>query len=441
MRREALWEYLKGALWALPTVAVVVALAAGSVLSSINLTDEGPMGKLLFQGTPDDARNLLIGIASTMVTVIALVLGLTVVALQLASTQFSPRLLRNFLRDRVNQVTLSIFVATFAYSTAGLYTVGVSAGQRTDDFPRMAVTGALVLLFASLLMLVYFVHHLVHSIQVDEVMQHVQESTLHVIRASMASGDGRLDRRPVRPMGALAVTATRSGYVQTFHFDSLLKVLATRDLVAEVVPMMGEHVIQGAPLLWVWTARHQEGASVRAEDVAGLRQAARESIRLGRERTMEQDAAFGVRQLADIGSKALSPAINDPYTAVQAVDHLAVILAELGPRRLGSLRIADGSGSVRLHVRGRDFDYYLDLALGQVRRYGSQEPRVVAALLRTLAQVGGFCTDPAVRAVLAHQAALVLADAERAVTQPADFAPLREHAHLVLAELQPVAGG
>ncbi len=135
MRRDALREYLRGSLWVLPIGSVLVALAVGAALSSVDLPPGAP---LAFQGTADDARTLLIGITGTMVTVIALVLGLTVVALQLSSTQFSPRLLRNFLRDRPNQLVLSSFVATFAYAAAGLYTVGVSAGGRTSDYPRLA---------------------------------------------------------------------------------------------------------------------------------------------------------------------------------------------------------------------------------------------------------------------------------------------------------------
>ena len=131
--RDALREYLRGALWVLPTLSVAAALAVGAVLSSVNV---GPRSPLAFQGTPDDARTLLFGITGTMITIIALLLGLAVVALQLSSTQFSPRLLRNFLRDRPNQVVLSAFVATFAYSAAGLYTVGVSGGSRTSAFPR-----------------------------------------------------------------------------------------------------------------------------------------------------------------------------------------------------------------------------------------------------------------------------------------------------------------
>ena len=114
---------------------------------------------LAFQGTADDARSLLVTISGTVVTTIALVLGLTVVALQLSSTQFSPRLLRNFLRDRPNQIVLSIFVATFAYSAAGLYTVGVSSGARVEEYPRLAVSGAVVLLFVSLAAVVFFADH------------------------------------------------------------------------------------------------------------------------------------------------------------------------------------------------------------------------------------------------------------------------------------------
>jgi uncharacterized membrane protein len=117
----------------------------------------------VFQGTPDGAGTLLIAIAGTLATVIALVLGLTVVSLQLASTQFSPRLLRNFLRDPVNQLVLRVFVATFTYSTAGLFSVGVRAGRRVEDYPRLAVSFALVLLFLSLATLVFYLRHLAHS--------------------------------------------------------------------------------------------------------------------------------------------------------------------------------------------------------------------------------------------------------------------------------------
>jgi uncharacterized membrane protein len=431
VRREAAWEYLRGALWALPSVAVVLALVAGAGLSLVPIGRDSPFDRLLFQGTADDARTLLISIASTMVTVIALVLGLTVVALQLASTQFSPRLLRNFLRDRVNQVVLSVFVATFTYSTAGLYTVGISAGQRTAQYPRLAVTGALLLLFASLLMLVFFVHHLVHSIQLDEIMGGVERSTVHVVEHDLPTLDVTTDGWQEPPVWAVAVGSERSGYVQTVHADGLLPVAVAQDVVLALTTMVGGHVVRGAPLLWAWHPSPEQPPP----RVADLRAAARRAVRVGNERTMEQDVAFGVRQLADIASKALSPGINDPYTAVQALQHLSVVMAALAGRRLGNQLLRDPSGLVRVQVPHRDLGYLLDLAFGQIRRYGAAEPRVVEALLRVLHSTGRFCTDDAGRALVASQVRLVLADAEGAIRQPADLAPVRAHAERVLREV------
>ncbi len=433
LRREALWEYLKGSLWVLPTLSVVLALAAGSVLSAVDIDpSSSPWGRLAFQGTADDARNLLIGITSTMVTVIALVLGLTVVALQLASTQFSPRLLRNFLRDRVNQVVLSVFVATFTYSSAGLYTVGVSAGARTSDYPRAAVTGALVLLFASMLMLIFFVHHLAHSLQIDEVMRRVEQSSLHVISNALPTREVTSVAIDPPPAHARSIPAYRSGYVQTIHSEILLPMAVEGDVVTAVVPMVGEHLIEGAPILHVWSL---DGSAPRVPHavVAAL---TKDAIRLGFERTLEQDVALGVRQLADIASKALSPAVNDPYTAVQALDHLSVILSALATRTLGGQALHDPQGSIRVTVPGRDLEYFVDLACGQIRRYGAAEPRVMKALLRLLDNVGRSCRTAEYRAVVARQVTLVVADAARMTAQPVDLIPVQAAAATLLSLLE-----
>lgn len=430
MRRDAVREYLASALWAMPTCAVVLAIIAGASLSAVELDVASPFAVLLFQGTSDDARNLLIGIASTMVTVIAVVLGLTVVALQLASTQFSPRLLRNFLRDIPNQVTLSVFVATFAYSTAGLYTVGIAAGQRTENYPRLAVSGALLLLFVSMVMLVFFVHHLSHSIQVDQVMKGVERATLKVIERSFVPGDPGI-RMPNPPPGATALLAPRSGYVQAFHVEAFVGVLASHGLRARMVPMVGRHVIAGSPLAWVWENADDGGRPLAPDGGAELRRALAQSVRIGYERTLEQDVAFGIRQLADVASKALSPAINDPYTANQAVDHLGSILAALSLRQHGPQAVADAQGTVRLHLPARDFAYLVDLALGQVRRYGANEPRVVRALLRVCGDLAWF-GDEAHRAVVRQYVETLLSDATRLVAQPADREPLLAEGAAVL---------
>ena len=244
--RGALREYVRGSLWVLPALSVLAALAAGAVLSSVRVGSRSP---LAFQGTPDDARTLLLGITGTMITIIALLLGLAVVALQLSSTQFSPRLLRNFLRDRPNQVVLSAFVATFAYSAAGLYTVGVSGGDRTAAFPRLAVSGAIVLLFASLGLLVFFADHLLHSIQVDAIMETVQRNTLAVIEDGLLTGG---QEAPEVPAWAVPVASRHSGYVQTVRPAALLPCAARHGVCLRLRPRVGEHVVAGTTLAWIW---------------------------------------------------------------------------------------------------------------------------------------------------------------------------------------------
>src|SRR6266516_867062 len=273
IRRDELSEYVRGSLWVLPTLSVLGALAAGSLLA---LVKTGSGSLLAFQGTADDARTLLIGITATMVTVIALLLGLTVVALQLSSTQFSPRLLRNFLRDRRNQVVLSVFVATFAYSAAGLYTVGVSGGNRSATFPRLAVSGALVLLFASLGLLVLF-----------------------------AGGEDALEVPP----WAVPIASARSGYVQVVRPGRLLAQVAEHGVCVRLRPRVGEHVVAGTTLAWIWHGSPRD----TAPDPQVFSPLLHAGVRIGFERTLEQDAAFGIRQLVDVACKALSPAINDPY--------------------------------------------------------------------------------------------------------------------------------
>ena len=411
IRRDALWEYVRGSLWVLPTMSVLAALAAGSLLSLVRV---GPRSPLAFQGTSDDARTLLIGIAGTMVTVIALLLGLTVVALQLSSTQYSPRLLRNFLRDRPNQVVLSVFVATFAYSAAGLYTVGVSGGSRTATCPRLAVSGALVLLFVSLGLLVFFADHLVHSIQVDAIMRVVERGTLAVIGDGLFAGG---QDAPDVPGWAVPVTSPRSGYVQAVRPGRLLA-QAGRGVCLRLRPRVGEHVVAGTTLAWIWATSPLDPAP----DPRAFAPVLDAGVRIGFERTLEQDAALGIRQLVDIACKALSPAVNDPYTAVQAVDHLSVIFCALATRPLGN-HIIRGDAGAAVIVPGRRFPDYLAVMCGLIRRYGAREPTIADALLRLLGNCAAVARDdPERAAAIEEQARIVLADAEREIAQPADLA-------------------
>jgi hypothetical protein len=263
------------------------------------------------------------------VTVIALVLGLTVVALQLSSTQFSPRLLRNFLRDRSTQVVLSTFTATFVYSAAGLFSAGLAGGSRTEEFPRLAISGS-ILLFISLGFVVYFADHLAHSIQIDAINRRIERNTRRTI---VQEGSASVEEVPPRaPEWAVPLVGRSSGYIQTVHPELLLPLAAETDVTIGLRHRVGQHVIAGTVIGWVWTA----SAADPAPSAAVFEESVLPDISVGFERTTERDIGFGIRQQTDIACKAPSAAINDPYTAVQAVEHLAVVSCDLAVRPLGA---------------------------------------------------------------------------------------------------------
>src|SRR5687767_7505541 len=243
VRWQALKEYVGGALCVLPSAAALIALVVGWGISQIDIPPDSRLTWLAFQGTADDARTVLITVSSTVVTVIALVLGLTVVALQLSSTQFSPRLLRNFLRDRGTQVVLGAFIATFVYSAAGLFTVGLEAGERTEDFPRLAISGSILLLFVSLGMVVYFADHLAHSIQIDAINRLIERNTRRTI--IQEEGAPIEEVAPEVPEWAVPLLGKNSGYIQTVHPQLLLPLAAEAGVTIRLRHRIGQHVVAG----------------------------------------------------------------------------------------------------------------------------------------------------------------------------------------------------
>ena len=300
---------------------------------------------------------------------------------------------------------------------------GVSGGDRTASFPRLAVSGALVLLFASLGLLVFFADHLLHSIQVDAIMDKVQCNTLAVIQDGLLAGG---QEAPETPAWAVPVASRRSGYVQAARPGTLLPCAARHGACLRLRPRAGEHVVAGTTLAWIWRASPEDPVP-DPRDLARILEA---GVRIGFERTLEQDAAFGIRQLVDVACKALSPAVNDPYTAVQAVDHLSVIFCELARRPLGTHVARDGQGIVI--VPARRFGDYLAVMCGLIRRYGASEPTVAHALLRLLGNCAAVAADdPERRAAIEEQARLIVSDVEREVAQPADLGVVHAEAESV----------
>ncbi len=403
----------------MPGVSVLTALLLAIALTRVAVEDSSPLAALLLGVGADGARGMLQVVAGAVITVTGLVFSLTVVALQLASSQFSPRLLRTFLRDLGNQVVLAIFLATFAYALTVLSTIRAAEEGRPAFVPQVAVLVAFAFVLASVAALVYFIHHIAQQIRVDAMMREVHADTLEAIdRVHPDSfGGAEPERLPDPPTRATVLAARRSGFVQAVSVAPITRWAEQDDLVVRFIPAVGDHVLADAPLAWCWA---REAGQSRL-DVDALTGQANAAVQIGFERTSRYDVRFGIRQLVDIAAKALSPGVNDPTTAVDTLGHLAALLTVLVRRRIVLQAGFDREGALRVVVPGPDFADYLDLACGQIRRYGSREPAVMAKLLWLLGEVGYAAPETGRGRLVAAQADLVVSAAERVIGEPHDL--------------------
>ena len=395
-RRSA--ESSRTPLWLWPTVASAAAAVAAVVLGRVRPTSGWLVS--VWPGDVDSASTLMQVVATAVVTVATLTFSLTVVALQLASQQFSPRLLREVGRDAVWKAVLSVLGGSFAFTV-------VTVRELHADRPVPVLSTAVVLLLgiASFGAGLAFLTHVTRALRVDTLMLQVHEETRRAIgQFHPEYGDQRPrspDELDLDEAQGTMVTATGSGFVRVLEVQQLVRAAQQHDAVVRVQVRPGDHVVLSAPIATVWV----DGAG-RDAVVAAVRQA----VVLGYERTLDQDAAFGLRQLEDIAVKAVSPAINDPVTAATAVGHMADLLVRLVGRRLGPTLHADAAGAGRVVVPDRDLRYLLELCCGQVRRFGAAEPTVLIALLGMLRDVAVACRDDGQRAEVARAAELVLGE-------------------------------
>ena len=448
MRIREWAERIRHSLWFIPGLAVLAAAAAalGMLALSEALGQADADFPIVFSAGPDGARATLQAIAGSVITVAGVVFSITIVALQLTSTQFSPRVLRNFLRDRPNQLVLGTFMGTFTYCLLVLRTIRSEDELRGDAFvPNLAITGALLLAFLSLAMLIYFIHHISVRIQVTSIVGSVARDTLDTIRHVAAWSEPQPKRgwlpmpavasAPPPPSGAIPASAAPSGAAMLHARESgNLQLVDLAGLVAHARESGGRYRLLVAPGAWV-----QDRAAVAsfapadraAVDVERHERELHEALAVADERSSQQDVAFGIQQLVDIGIKALSPSVNDPTTAMACIDRLVEVLIAAGLEDDPPRGFADLDGALRLEVPFPGFDELVPLAFDQVRHYGATTPAVVIHLARGLSVM--LATLPAHRHPPLRAQARELADAAGAIVVEAD----RQRA---LAALQPLLG-
>jgi uncharacterized membrane protein len=413
---------LRGGFLLRPFVIALTLGAVGAVLSS--LEEKFPaiaafMPEVLFpsRADPQIAQAILSDIATSIMTVVSIVFAILLMTLTLASTQFSPRILIGFVRDRVTQWTLGVFLGTFSYCIAAL---PAARSAPVPFVPVATVTGAMLLVPACVGWLIYFIHHISHAISVNHIVDRIRRETELVIDALMPER-----RRPFLMHGSLggfpeelevAVASRQSGYIRFIDIKRLRLLARAYGISVRVERRVGHFVPEGVALL---AASH--GERISEERTIALLAA----IDIGPVRTMQLDIEFGIVQIVDIGLKAISPAVNDPTTAISCVDQLSSIVIRWLGRAPPASGFYDPPYVLRLVVPWIGFEGMLDLAFEQIRHYAESDAAVCLRLIRALCDIASTVDDPDIRQILRDRGRRLIVGCNGKL-QDDDFNRLRE---------------
>jgi len=424
-------EVLRTSLWFVPALEVAAAVVLfGGTLAADRAAYHGDftVPGWVISGSADAARQILTTIAAAIITVVGVVFSVILLTLTLASTQFGPRMLRNFIRDRGTQVTLGTFVATFVYAVLVLGSIGVES--HGDFVPHISVTVTLGLMVADLAVLIYFIHHTAVSIQLPQVIASIAADLAEAIREQGSGNTGVYPKAGPAAgelvaraeAGGAALLAPVSGYVQFIRHQHLVRLATEADAVINLEHRPGHFVVRDHRFATVWPP----------EAAPHVRQALGRAHAVGPHRTLSQDVSFGIDQLVEIALRALSAAINDTFTVLTCIDWLGESLCKLVAQWHPARVHRDERGFIRVIAPEPSYDRLMQRSFEKLRQSSLGQPAVLIRLLDALARIMAETTSEAQRRVLLEQAAMISRACERSVPEAADRADVQRRYEAVL---------
>lgn len=421
-----LWEMIQTSFWFVPLLLVLAAIGSAIGLifldSTIDYKPSGAMG-YLFSGGAEAARSILSTIAGAMLSVAGTVFSITLVALTLASSQFGPRLLRNFMHDRLNQTVLGAYIATFIYCLLVLRTV--KSDNDLDFIPNFSILFAIAVAVANIFLLIIFIHHISLGIQADRVISDSDKNLNKNIDRLFPNQEKEVDSellvsRAQEMLNVLMVTdvvkSQKDGYLQMIDLDRLLELAHDHDLLVTLLNRPGEFVVKEQPLAKVHARKQTD------ED---LLKRVRGAMIIGGQRTPLQDVEFAIHQMVEVAARALSPGINDPFTAITCIDKLTATLSHLTRARFPEKYQCDHNDTPRVETYPVNFAGMMDASFNQIRQYGQDSPAVLIRLMESLGTLQAFARADDQREAVQRHAAMVLEAGEAGITVKNDLHDLK----------------
>jgi uncharacterized membrane protein len=441
------WEALRTTFWFVPTVLVVVAAVIFAVSFAIDIAAYYHHLQLPFWlhlGSADAGRDVLIAIAAAIITTVGVVFSVTILALTLASQQFGPRMMRNFVRDFGNQFTLGIFVASFVYSVLALGSI--SSYPHPHFVPHLCIAVAEILLLLDLAVLIYFINHIASSIQLPAVIAGIAHDLDVAIDKEFPVRDDEINpdavisardlriqlQRPDELLDALerrggVILAAKSGYLQFVGYAQLTKIARLLDATIRLDYRPGHFIVAGQPIAKVFP----QGAAQQVEAALA------KSHVTGPHRTLMQDPVFAIDQLVEIAIRALSPAVNDTFTALTCLDWLSEGLCRLSQRELTNDLYRDEEGRIRLISAGWSYDRMIKRAYDKIREAANGMPAVYIRMLDTISVVANATSSQLQRDALINQSEMIMRGAEATVEEPNDLEDIKVRFDRATARLNP----
>ncbi|ALG60574.1 DUF2254 domain-containing protein [Citromicrobium bathyomarinum] len=414
-RFQKLWSDINASYWFFPGLFAISTLLLAMLTVELDrrgLTEWVDHLNWLPPARPQGASNMLTVIASSMIGVASTVFSITIAAVAYASGNYGPRLLTNFMEDRGNQLSLATFIGTFVYAITVLLSVrmpdesGVLTSQGDGFVPQLSLLIAYVLMAVSVMVLVYFLNHVPSSIRINAVLEGIGRRLLNAIRDNFDEPMKARVEGEVRE--GTPVFASRTGYIQVINWNELLKVARKSGSELQLAVRTGDFCHPSVAIGY-WSEKPDDACDEQV----------RECIALGDARTPAQDLHFMIDELVEIGLRALSPGINDPFTAISALHWIGAATAELGKRDLNwSVGEPDEDGRRPLRPMADDFSHYLGRGFGTIRSAAATSPPAAAVMFDSLESAAVTITDPVRHKNIRDEADQLMRQAKASLTGP-----------------------
>ena len=428
-----LWDELQSSFWFIPILIITISIGAAiGLLYLDNIFDYQPSGivRFIFPGSVDSARSVLSIISGAMIGVAGTVFSITLVALTLASSQFGSRLLRNFMHERINQIVLGTYIATYVYCLLVL-----NAVKGTDQFsfiPSISVFVAILAAIANIILLIIFIHHIAISIQANKVISDISEALSKNLKQLFPEEIGQepaeneihnieLLKKAYR--NKTIITSPKSGYILYADNEGILNLAQEKKLLVILNYRPGDYVVEHMEIGEVYSQEELDD-----DDLLDFK----DIFILGKSRTPQQDPEFSIHQMVEIAGRALSPGINDPYTVITCIDNLTSTMCYLTKVKFPSKYRYDEDMELRVVASNLTFRGMLNVAFNQIRQFAGGSPSVVIRLMDALITINTMAKTPEQKMALKEHAEMVLRVAEKSFQEKNDLKDMKERSIIIL---------